>query len=451
MKETAAIPGEFTEVWQECLTIMENKLGKPTFETCLKNSQPISLTKDTLNIGVTSKFAKDWLVNRYSNVISDTLHSLSGKRFSLQFAVCEPKDLHKKHQDFENKELQKEEKMDSTLNPKYTFDSFVVGNGNHLAAAAAIAVAEAPAKAYNPLFIYGGVGLGKTHLMHAIGHTALSHNRKAKVVYVSTERFTNELIGSIEDRQTVQFRKKYRSVDILLVDDIQFLVNKERTQEEFFHTFNELHSASKQIVITSDRPPKDIPTLEERLRSRFEWGLIADIQTPDLETREAILRKKAESEKVNVPLEVITFIAEKVPSNIRELEGALLRVIAFSSLNKVSITLDLAIEALKLLIEEEKNKPLTVKIIQHKVADYFGIKMDDLTGERRDQKFSYPRQIAMYLARELTNASFPDIGKEFGGKDHSTVMHACRKISESSNDPSLKGTIDNLLNILKEK
>ncbi|MFH1452521.1 MAG: chromosomal replication initiator protein DnaA [Armatimonadota bacterium] len=440
------------ESWNQCLLVMEEKLGRPTFETCLKNSFPASAENDSITVSVTNKFAKDWIINRHYDLVKKTFQNLLGRKVNLLFEV----DKNFSSETFDEKEYARassklfgeDSAYKSLLNPNYTFDSYVVGNSNHFASAAAMAVAEAPAKAYNPLFVYGGVGLGKTHLMHAIGHYVLSHNSRLKVLYVSTEKFTNELINSISDHQTVQFRNKYRNIDVLLIDDIQFLANKERTQEEFFHTFNDLHGANKQIVISSDRPPKEIPTLEDRLRSRFEWGLIADIQSPDLETREAILRKKAEAEKVNVPYEIISFLAEKITSNIRELEGALVRVIAFASLNKSDINITLVKEALKNIISDDKNKNLSIAVIQQVVSEYFGISLAELKGEKRDQRFSTPRQIAMFLAREMIGSSYPDIGKEFGGKDHTTVMHAWKKINELQRSPQISNGISNIKNQL---
>ncbi|WP_340598356.1 chromosomal replication initiator protein DnaA, partial [Priestia megaterium] len=318
----------------------------------------------------------------------------------------------------------------SMLNSKYTFDTFVIGSGNRFAHAASLAVAEAPAKAYNPLFIYGGVGLGKTHLMHAIGHYVLDHNPAAKVVYLSSEKFTNEFINSIRDNKAVEFRNKYRNVDVLLIDDIQFLAGKEQTQEEFFHTFNTLHEESKQIVISSDRPPKEIPTLEDRLRSRFEWGLITDITPPDLETRIAILRKKAKADGLVIPNEVMLYIANQIDSNIRELEGALIRVVAYSSLINKDINADLAAEALKDIIPSSKPRVITIQDIQQIVGQEFNIKLDDFKAKKRTKSVAFPRQIAMYLSRELTDFSLPKIGEEFGGRDHTTVIHAHEKISK---------------------
>jgi chromosomal replication initiator protein len=316
------------------------------------------------------------------------------------------------------------------LNPKYLFDTFVIGSGNRFAHAASLAVAEAPAKAYNPLFIYGGVGLGKTHLMHAIGHYVLEHKPNAKVVYLSSEKFTNEFINSIRDNKAVEFRNKYRNVDVLLIDDIQFLAGKESTQEEFFHTFNTLHEESKQIVISSDRPPREIPTLEDRLRSRFEWGLITDITPPDLETRIAILRKKAKAEGLDIPNEVMLYIANQIDTNIRELEGALIRVVAYSSLINKDINADLASEALRDIIPSSKPKVITILEIQRTVGEHFSVKLEDFKAKKRTKSVAFPRQIAMYLSRELTDYSLPKIGEEFGGRDHTTVIHAHEKISK---------------------
>jgi chromosomal replication initiator protein len=316
------------------------------------------------------------------------------------------------------------------LNPRYTFDDYVVGNSNRFAHAASQAVAEAPAMAYNPLFLYGGVGLGKTHLMHAIGHRVLARNPKANIVYVSSEKFTNEFIIAIKNNQTVEFRNRYRHVDVLLIDDIQFLEGKEQTQEEFFHTFNSLHESQKQLVISSDRPPKEIQTLESRLRSRFEWGLLTDIQPPDFETREAILRKKAETEQVPVPDDVLAFIAKVIPSNIRELEGSLIRVVAFASLTKSTITVELAAEVLKNAVAAAPMHRVTIPLIKDKVSKFFGISIKEMEAQRRDQRVTLPRQVAMYIAWQLTGASLPQIAREFGKKDHTTAMYARDKIAD---------------------
>lgn len=336
------------------------------------------------------------------------------------------------------------------LNPKYTFDTFVIGNSNRFAHAASLAVAEAPAQAYNPLFIYGGVGLGKTHLMHAIGHYILDQNPDTKVVYVSSEKFTNELINSIRDDRNNEFRNKYRNVDVLLVDDIQFIAGKESTQEEFFHTFNALHDANKQIIISSDRPPKEIPTLEDRLRSRFEWGLISDIQPPDLETRIAILKKKAKVENIDVPDDVMLYIASKIKSNIRELEGALIRIVAYSSLTNKKITTELAEEALKDIISEDRPREVNVDLIKKIVSDEYKIRIEDFNSRKRTRAIAYPRQIAMYLTRELTDLSLPKIGDEFGGRDHTTVMHAHDKITEDIlSSEEFKEKIENIVSNIK--
>jgi len=436
---------------------MENKLSKPSFETWLKATKPIALFDNTMIIGVPNDFARDWLEDRYTDSIKQAIKEVLKQDINLKFIIPQNAE----NADFipepeieqiaitteqiehkENKENHLDEYNSTPLNPKYTFDTFVVGNSNRFAHAASLAVAEAPARAYNPLFIYGGVGLGKTHLMQAIGHYVLEQNHKMKVVYISSETFTNELINSIKDDKTVQFRNKYRHVDVLLIDDIQFLANKERTQEEFFHTFNALHEANKQIIISSDRPPKEIPTLEDRLRSRFEWGLITDIQAPDFETRIAILRKKAETDNLSIPDEVIVDIAKKIQSNIRELEGALIRIVAFASINHREINLELAQEVLKDIMPSNRARNISIAFIQQVVAEHFNLKVEDFKAKKRTRNLSYPRQIAMYIAREITDNSLPKIGEEFGGRDHTTVIHAYEKIKEAlKKDPSLETTI----------
>jgi chromosomal replication initiator protein len=421
------------DLWSQALKEIEKKTSKPSFETWLKSTKANSLQKDTIIIEAPNEFARDWLENRYTDLISDTLNELTGSKLSIKFIIPQ----NQIEDDFEFKPQPKPkindsdfvENPQSMLNSKYVFDTFVIGAGNRFAHAASLAVAEAPAKAYNPLFIYGGVGLGKTHLMHAIGHYVLEHNPKAKVVYLSSEKFTNEFINSIRDNKAVEFRNKYRNVDVLLIDDIQFLAGKEQTQEEFFHTFNALHEESKQIVISSDRPPKEIPTLEDRLRSRFEWGLITDITPPDLETRIAILRKKAKADALDIPNEVMIYIANQIDSNIRELEGALIRVVAYSSLINKDINADLAAEALKDIIPSSKPKIITILDIQKAVSVMFNIKLEEFKAKKRTKSVAFPRQIAMYLSRELTDHSLPKIGEEFGGRDHTTVIHAHEKIS----------------------
>ncbi|MBO8170006.1 MAG: chromosomal replication initiator protein DnaA [Thermoanaerobacteraceae bacterium] len=434
-------PDSITELWQQALEILETELSKPSFETWLKNTELISFQNNKAIISVPNEFAKDWLETRYYHLIKSTFELILKEEISLSFVLPnESYSLYNSPNSAENKQTTSAATQSNALkvqlNPKYTFDSFVIGNSNRFAHAASLAVAEAPAKAYNPLFIYGGVGLGKTHLMHAIGHYVLANHPNHKVVYVSSEKFTNELINAIRDDKTVTFRNKYRNIDVLLIDDIQFLEKKERTQEEFFHTFNALYEANKQIIISSDRPPKEISTLEDRLRSRFEWGLITDIQPPDFETRIAILRKKASLENVHLPDDVMTFIANKIQSNIRELEGALIRVAAYASLTNKEINPDLAAEALKDIVQTSAPKPITIPLIQKIVANHFGLKVADLKSKKRTRSIAYPRQIAMYLSRELTDMSLPRIGEEFGGRDHTTVLHAHEKIAkEIINDP----------------
>lgn len=423
------------ELWKHALSILEKKISKPSYETWLKSTKAHTLQGDLLTVIAPNEFARDWLEERYSDVIGEVLYETTGEQLEVKFIIPhnqreEEYDLPAPAKKTRQTADEQNEIPQTLLIPKYTFDTFVIGSGNRFAHAASLAVAEAPAKAYNPLFIYGGVGLGKTHLMHAIGHYVLEHNPSAKVVYLSSEKFTNEFINSIRDNRAEQFRNKYRSVDVLLIDDIQFLAGKESTQEEFFHTFNALHEESKQIVISSDRPPKEIPTLEDRLRSRFEWGLITDITPPDLETRIAILRKKAKAERLDISNEVMLYIANQIDSNIRELEGALIRVVAYSSLINKDINADLAAEALKDIIPNSKPKIITIMDIQKAVGEHFNVKLDDFKAKKRTKSVAYPRQIAMYLSRELTDSSLPKIGEEFGGRDHTTVIHAHEKISK---------------------
>ena len=335
------------DLWEQTLNVLKNEMSEVSFNTWMKSCDPISISEDTIKISVPNSFTRDILNNRYKDLVANSIQGICSKLYKLEFLISSEVALEEKNKAIKIKGSPLNEEISNTLNPKYTFDSFVIGNSNRFAHAASLAVAEAPAKAYNPLFIYGGVGLGKTHLMHAIGHYILENNPNAKVEYVSSEKFTNELINAIKHDKNEEFRNKYRHVDVLLIDDIQFIAGKEGTQEEFFHTFNALHDANKQIILSSDRPPKEIPTLEDRLRSRFEWGLIADIQVPDFETRMAILKKKADLERLNVPNEVMVYVATKIKSNIRELEGALIRIVAYSSLTNREVSVDLASEALK--------------------------------------------------------------------------------------------------------
>ncbi len=448
---------QLKEIWEKTLNILKGELTEVSFNTWIKSAEPISMTEDSIKFGVPNDFTKEILETRYKDLIMNAIKLISSKKYIIEFAILSEEQVEKEIRFSSDKPKTKNavlvnEEMSATLNPKYTFDSFVIGNSNRFAHAASLAVAESPAKAYNPLFIYGGVGLGKTHLMHAIGHYILQNNPSAKVVYVSSEKFTNELINSIKDDKNVEFRNKYRNVDVLLIDDIQFIAGKERTQEEFFHTFNALHEANKQIILSSDRPPKEIPTLEDRLRSRFEWGLIADIQAPDFETRIAILKKKADVENLNIPNEVMVYIATKIKSNIRELEGALIRIVAYSSLTNREITVDLASEALKDIISNKQTKNITIELIQETVSEYYNLKVEDFKSQRRTRNVAYPRQIAMYLSRKLTDMSLPKIGEEFGGRDHTTVIHAYEKISESlKSDESLQHTVNDITKKLTQK
>ncbi|SDX27782.1 chromosomal replication initiator protein DnaA [Marininema mesophilum] len=435
------------ELWAQALEHIQEKLSKPSFETWLQATEAVDYREDTLVISAPNEFARDWLESRYANLVRDTLQEVTGSVIGVQFithAAVRPEGEEEKAtpQDVPPTEPEAPKTM---LNSRYTFDTFVIGSGNRFAHAASLAVAEAPAKAYNPLFVYGGVGLGKTHLMHAIGNYVQSHPSHTQVVYLSSEKFTNEFINSIRDNRTDDFRNKYRNVDILLIDDIQFLAGKEQTQEEFFHTFNALHEESKQIVISSDRPPKAIPTLEDRLRSRFEWGLITDIQPPNLETRIAILRKKAIADNLDIDSEVMAFVADRIDTNIRELEGALIRVVAYSALMNQPVTTELAAEALKDIIGNAQPKIVGIPEIQQTVSAYYHMRVEDLKGKKRTKNVALPRQIAMYLSRELTDCSLPKIGEEFGGRDHTTVIHAYEKITRTqSMDRSLQKALDDI-------
>jgi chromosomal replication initiator protein len=440
--------GVSNELWSAALASLERKYSKPMFEMWLKPIRAIAMSEAEIVLSVQSAFARDWVENRLKGDISEVLTELLGASIALRFVVA-PEPAPPAAERAPEADLERpafpEDLRHGYLNPRYTFEEFVVGNSNRFAHAASQAVAEAPARAYNPLFLYGGVGLGKTHLMHAIGHRVLTQNPSANIVYVSSEKFTNEFIIAIMNNQTVEFRNKYRHVDVLLIDDIQFLEGKEQTQEEFFHTFNSLHEAQKQLVISSDRPPKEIQTLESRLRSRFEWGLLTDIQPPDLETREAILRKKAESEKIPVPDTVTSFIAKVIPSNIRELEGALIRVVAYASLTKSSITAELAAEVLKNAIASGPARRITIALIKDKVAKAHGLTVKEMDHQRRDQRLAAPRQIAMYLATELTDCSLPQIAREFAKKDHTTVMYARDKVkNQMATDEAYRNKVRSL-------
>ncbi len=447
-----------SSLWQQVLKILSNELNNDmSFNTVLKPTRLVNIEENLATVEVPNDFIKSVIEKRYINLLKDILGSILKQNISIVVKISENADDSDPYSEqislssgFFEEQKQQITTEKPCLNSKYTFDTFVVGNSNRFAHAASQAVAESPAKAYNPLFIYGGVGLGKTHLMHAIGHQILEQDPSCKVVYLSSEKFTNELISSIRDDKNVQFRNKYRTMDVLLIDDIQFIAGKERTQEEFFHTFNALHDANKQIVISSDRPPKEIPTLEERLRSRFEWGLITDIQPPDFETRIAILQKKAMMEGLKVPNDVINFIATKIQTNIRELEGALIRIVAYSSLTDNPIDLNLSKEVLKDLLPETKPKEVNAQRIVEEVGNYYSIKTEEFKSKKRTKDVAFARQVAMYLCCNLTDLSLPKIGEEFGGRDHTTVIHARDKIqSEIEKDHQLSLVIDNLKNKLQ--
>lgn len=423
---------QLNETWEKVLKILKVEImSEVSYNTWILGLKPIGIRNGVFMISVPNELTLDIINQRYKLLFKESIKHVLNQDIEVE---CVVGNLEPEENTPEVKEVKPQSKINNdsfgSLNSKYTFDSFVIGNSNRFAHAASVAVAESPANAYNPLFLYGGVGLGKTHLMHAIGHHIQANNPSAKVVYVSSEKFTNELINSIRYDKNLDFRNKYRNVDVLLVDDIQFIAGKESTQQEFFHTFNELYEARKQIIISSDRPPNEIPTLEDRLRTRFAWGLQADIQAPDFETRIAILKKKAETEKYIVSSDVLVYIATKIKSNIRELEGALIRVMAYSSLtNNKNITVDLAAEALKDIISSSQTKAITIDLIQDVVANYYNLSIQELKSQRRTRNVSNPRQIAMYLSRKLTDMSLPKIGDEFGGRDHTTVIHAYEKIS----------------------
>jgi chromosomal replication initiator protein len=418
------------EAWDEALSVIRGRISRQGYEAWFRPLALGAVSENRLQILLPNRFFKEWFEEHYLGMLRSALEDLMFTKVELTLLLPDgevaPSLPHREEPGPRRPARRARDGM-AQLNPKYTFDSFVVGSSNQFAHAASMAVAEQLSKAYNPLFTYGGVGLGKTHLLHAIGHLALQRDPRIKVSYVSSEKFTNDLINAIRFDATVEFRNRYRSLDLLLIDDIQFIAGKERTQEEFFHTFNDLYDSSKQIVISSDSLPREIPTLEERLRSRFEWGLIADIQPPDLETKAAILRKKAQAEGVRLPDEVSLFIAKHVKSNIRELEGSLVRLVAQSSFSKREVSLELAREVLKELSAEDQRLP-TISSIQKAVAEFYGVRVDDLRSRGRNKSIVWPRQVAMYLCREIVKASLPDIGEGFGGKDHSTVIHACEKV-----------------------
>jgi chromosomal replication initiator protein len=417
------------DLWEEALSAIRGRVSRQSFEAWFRPLTLGSIDGHRIQVRLPNRFFKEWFEDHYLDMLRSALEDLMFTKVDLSLVLPENGAAAPPLRDeqAERRAPRRAREATSQLNPRYTFDTYVVGSSNQFAHAASMAVGEQLSKAYNPLFIYGGVGLGKTHLLHAIGHLARQRDPKIKVSYVSSEKFTNDLINAIRFDATVEFRNRYRSLDLLLIDDIQFIAGKERTQEEFFHTFNDLYDSSKQIVISSDSLPREIPTLEERLRSRFEWGLIADIQSPDLETKAAILRKKAQAQGVRLPDEVSLFIAKHVKSNIRELEGSLIRLMAHASFTHREITMELAQEVLKELTQEQQRVP-TIPAIQKAVAEFYGVRVDDLRSRGRNKAIVLPRQVAMYLCREIVKASLPDIGQGFGGKDHTTVIHACEKV-----------------------
>jgi chromosomal replication initiator protein len=429
------------QLWNTVLGELEVSLSKANFTTWFKNTRILCVDDTKVTVGVPNVFTKEWLEKKYNSQILDALRHCDRTIASIEYKVGVVKSLEKEETEKENiKKIEEEvkhqeEKIEEKtalgdLNPKYTFDTFVVGNSNKLAFAACQSVAEHPGTKYNPLFIYGGVGLGKTHLMQAVGNGIHKKDKKKKIVYVTSEKFTNDFISSISDKKTSAFKDKYRKADVLMVDDMQFLAGKEQTQEEFFHTFNALHQANKQIIIASDRPPKAIPTLEERLRSRFEWGLLVDIQPPDLETRIAILQRKTQLRGYVVPLEVFDYIARNIQHNIRELEGALNRILAYCELNNSQPDLNTTKNILNTLLNSPRRKAFTPRHVLEKVSDYYDISISELTGLKRDKEIVLPRQIAMYLLREELHLSYPKVARELGKKDHTTAIHSCEKIEK---------------------
>lgn len=435
------------EIWNKVLALVSEKISGRSFDIWLKPLQLKQMGQNNVEIEVPNKFFKDWVMDNYSLLIKDALQQVTKRAYSLNILIRENQETKNDYDQVQDVLPPKPiltSLRDDGLNSNYTFESFVVGSCNQFAHAASLAVANVPAKDYNPLFIYGGVGLGKTHLLNAIGNRIVQNDPLLKVCYISSEKFTNELINCLKNEKMTDFRNKYRNKDVLLLDDIQFLGGKERTQEEFFYTFNSLYDSHKQIVITSDKLPKDIPGLEERLRSRISWGLIADIQPPDIETKVAILSKKAEYFNISLPNEVGLFLASNLGSNIRELEGALTRLRAFSSLTGQEINISMANEILKDLFQE-RQKIISIENIQKSVANFYNLKISDLKSNKKLKVYTLPRQIAMYLCRNLTKASFPEIGNKFGGKDHSTVIHACHQIEKKiQQDLEIKNIIDNL-------
>ena len=437
------------KIWENAQDAIKDQVGESSYETWFSNLSPKEKSPQTLLIETPDEFYKNWIVDHYLSVIQKVLKEAAQLDIAVEFDVHPDVDIAQPaSQPTVSRHHAAPPKVGKEINPRFSFNNFVAGPGNRFAYATSLAVAESPAKAYNPLFIYGSVGLGKTHLMLAITSYIQKHHPHLKHCYISSEQFTNELINAIRHKTTIQFRQKYRNIDVLLIDDIHFIAGKESTQEEFFHTFNALHDNRKQVILCSDRPPKEISNLEERLVSRFAWGLITDIQPPDFETRVAILRKKLEMESVKVPDDVINFIAEQIKTNIRELEGALIRVVAYSLLEDTVISLPMAKNVLKDMVKETV-KIISIEMIQKNVSEFYGVNIADLKTSRRQKHLVLPRQVAMYLTRKLTRHSLPEIGKAFGGKDHTTVMHSCKKIDQDiHSDAQLRKSIEQLTTVL---
>ena len=437
---------ELDEFLEKTKELLKGEVTKISYETWIKDLELQSMENNTIVLVAHTQFQKDSIMSRYYDLFKNTFKYLTNKEWEITVVLNE--DGEGGEQSSSAQPEHYTQNLNSNLNPKYTFESFVVGNNNRFAHAAALAVAEAPATSYNPLFLYGGVGLGKTHLMHAIANEILVHNKNTSILYVTSEKFTNQLINAIKDNKNEQFRNKYRNIDVLLIDDIQFIAGKERIQEEFFHTFNALHESGKQIVISSDRPPKDINFLEDRLKSRFEWGLIADISNPDYETRLAILRKKAQLDNIIIDDDILSNIANKIDSNIRELEGTLNKLIAKASLINSPITMEMAEKAINDVVTQQE-KILSIELIQETISKYFNISVNDLKGIKRSVDVTFPRQIAMYLCRNVAGQPLTVIGAKFGKRDHTTVLHACNKIeNEVKENPSTKRIVDSVKNLL---
>lgn len=456
---------DLAEIWIKCKDKLKESFNEKIFDVWIKPIMPLEVTDEYYKVAVKNAFFKTMLEDNYAKVIEGALAGIMGKNIHLLIETMDgehtneaPKEdipitapAKREQQELFKENTSVQDSIDSNLNPKYVFETFVIGNSNRFAYAAAQAVANNPAHAYNPLFLYGGVGLGKTHLMHAIGNRIKQNNPSMKVLYTSSEKFTNEIINSIQNKNTEAFRQKYRNIDCLIIDDIQFLKGKEQTQVEFFHTFNALKDANKQIIISSDRPPREIETLEDRLRSRFDQGLTADIQPPDLETRIAILRTKAASDNIELPNDVITLLATNIATNIREIEGAYTKIVAYTALMDMPITVETAQRVLTDMGNDVKTKQITFEGIIKVVAEHYNIKEEELFNKKRTQNIAFPRQIAMYLCRELADLSYPRIGELFGGRDHTTVIHAYEKISKSkASNLTLQTEIQEIVDILRQ-